>query len=177
MLLNLLLTLPVALSQSLLLLPTAVFITSAMGPPLLYWTAMQSSTIPLRSRLARLLMLIGLGTGLSLNNSRAVLEAVFNIQSDFKRTPKFAITRQSKTWQNSSYALPRDPTVWIELLLGLYAWGLLVWVLLYGVWWLIPWLVMYAGGYSYIAGLAFIQIRQTRSARLRATGLRVLSAD
>ena len=122
-------------------------------------------------------MLIGLGTGLSLNNSRAVLEAIFNIPSDFKRTPKFAITHQAKTWQNSSYALPREPVVWIELILGLYAWGLLVWVLLQGMWWLTPWLVMYAGGYSYIAGLAFIQTWQTRSARLRATGIQALSVD
>jgi len=178
MLLNLFLTLPMALSQSPLLLPAAAFIASAIGPPLLYWTAMRTSnSAPLQTRWRRLLMLIGLGTGLSLNNSRAVLEAVFNIQSDFKRTPKFAITHQTKTWQNSSYALPREPVVWVELILGLYAWGLLVWVLLQGIWWLIPWLVMYAGGFSYIAGLAFVQAWQTRSARLRATGMQVLSTD
>ncbi len=183
MLLNLFLTLPMALSQSPILLPTAAFIASAVGPPLLYWTAMQANSlpqaisIPYRSRLRRLSTLIGLGTGLSLNNSRAVLEAVFNIQSDFQRTPKFAVTRQSKTWQNSVYALPREPAVWIELILALYTWGLLVWVLLHGVWWLIPWLSMYAGGYSYIAGLAFVQAWQTRSARLRATGMHVLSTD
>jgi len=177
MLLNLFLTLPMALSQSPILLSTAAFIASAIGPPLMYWTAMQDSTIPLGTRLGRLSMLIGLGTGLSLNNSRAVLEAIFDIQSDFQRTPKFAITCQSKTWQNSTYALPREPVVWIELILALYAWGLLVWVVLQGSWWLIPWLSMYAGGYSYVAGLAFVQTWQTRSARLRATGMQVLSAD
>ncbi len=183
MLLNLFLTLPMALSQSSLLLPTAAFVASAIGPPLLYWTAMQANSlpqanaIPHRSRFRRLSTLIGLGTGLSLNNSRAVLEAVFNIQSDFKRTPKFAVTRQSKTWQSSTYALPRDPAVWVESVLALYSWGLLGWVLLQGIWWLIPWLSMYAGGYSYIAGLAFVQAWQTRSARLRATKLSILSID
>jgi cellulose synthase/poly-beta-1,6-N-acetylglucosamine synthase-like glycosyltransferase len=177
MLLNLFLTLPMALSQSPILLPTAAFVASAVGPPLLYWTAMQANSIPLRSRLGRLSTLIGLGTGLSLNNSRAVFEAVFNIQSDFKRTPKFAVTRQSTMWQNSTYALPRDPAVWLELVLALYACGLLVWVILQGIWWLIPWLLMYAGGYSYIAGLAFVQARQTRSARLKPASANILSTE
>jgi hypothetical protein len=177
MMLNLLLTLPMALSQSPILLPTAAFVASAIGPPLLYWTALEAKSVPWRSRFGRLSTLIGLGTGLSFNNSRAVLEAVLNIESDFKRTPKFAITRQSKTWQNSTYALPRDPAVWIELVLALYSLGLLGWVILQGIWWLIPWLSMYAGGYSYIAGLAFVQAWQTRAARLRATSVRVLSTD
>ncbi len=179
MLLNLFLTLPMALSES-GFLPSTVFVTSAIGPPLLYWTAMRrSGTAPtLPSRLGRLALLIGLGTGLSFNNSRAVFEAVFKIQSDFKRTPKFAVTGQTRQWQTSTYALPRDPAVWIELALALYAVGLLGWVMMQGMWWLILWLAMYTGGYSYIAGLAFVQAWETRSARSkRLKQVSVLSID
>ena len=39
--------------------------------------------------------LLALGVGLSLNNARAVLEAVFNHKSDFARTPKYGIERKS----------------------------------------------------------------------------------
>jgi hypothetical protein len=38
----------------------------------------------------------------------------------------------------------------------LYALGLFGWAMLAGGWWLLPWLLMYAGGYTYISGLAFV---------------------
>jgi hypothetical protein len=154
-----------ALSDSPFLLMTPLFIFSAIGPPILYWTAMQTKSLPLRSRLGRLALLIAVGTGLSLNNTRAVGEALLKIKSEFKRTPKFAVTHRAERWQTSTYALPREPVVWLELALTLYAWGLLVWVITWGIWWLIPWLLLYAGGYSYISGLAFVQAWETRVAR------------
>ena len=47
--------------------------------------------------------LLALGVGLSLNNARAVLEAVFNHQSDFKRTPKYGIERKAQPWRKCKY--------------------------------------------------------------------------
>jgi cellulose synthase/poly-beta-1,6-N-acetylglucosamine synthase-like glycosyltransferase len=173
MLLNLLLTLPMTFSDSPFLRLTPLFTLSAIGPPLLYWTAMQQGrSLPLPARLGRLALLIAVGTGLSVNNSQAVFEAIGHIHSDFKRTPKFAVTDRSAQWQHSAYALPRNPTAWLELLLAGYAAGLLIWVILTGIWWLIPWLLLYAGGYSYVAGLAFGQAWQTRAMRLRLAGVK-----
>lgn len=167
MLLNLLLTLPMTMSSSPFLLLTPLFTLSAIGPPILYWTAMQTQTPALSSpsKLGRLGILIALGTGLSLNNTRAVLEAIFGVSSEFKRTPKFAVTSQFNQWHSSTYALPRNPTAWIELALAIYSMGLLIWSLSLGVWWLILWLSLYAGGYSYVAGLSFVQAWQTRAVR------------
>lgn len=170
MLLNLLLALPMTLFDSPVLLVTPAFTISAVGPPLLYWTAMRADSVPVGVRLRRLALLIGLGTGLSLSNTRAVLEALFNINSEFKRTPKFAVTGQSTTWWRSTYALPRDATSWLELLLALYSLGLLGWAVAAGVWWLVPWLLVYGGGYCYVAGLAFVQTWQTRATRRRGGG-------
>ena len=123
MLLNLLLTLPMAVSDSPFLILTPLFTNSAIGPPLLYWTAMQTKSLSRRTRLGRLPLLIALGTGLSLNNTRAVLEALLGINSAFKRTPKFAVTSQFTAWQTSAYALPRDSTAWLALLVAFYATG------------------------------------------------------
>ena len=47
--------------------------------------------------------LIALGVGLSINNARAVLEAVFNHQSEFKRTPKYGIESKSQNWRSCRY--------------------------------------------------------------------------
>jgi hypothetical protein len=153
------------MSDSIFLMFTPLFTVSAIGPPLLYWTAMRTSSLPLPARLGRLGLLIALGTGLSVNNTRAVWQALFGIRSEFQRTPKFAVTGQSTTWQSSVYTLPRDPAAWLELALALYALGLLGWSISQGIWWLIPWLMLYATGYSYVSSLAFVQTWQTKAAR------------
>jgi hypothetical protein len=111
-------------------------------------------------------LLVALGTGLSLSNSRAVVEALLRIESDFKRTPKFAVIDHSPQWQSSTYVLPRHPVVWLELLLALYALGLFGWALVTGIWWLAPWMLLYTCGFGYVAGLTFIQAWQTHTARL-----------
>jgi hypothetical protein len=171
MLVNLLLVLPMTLSNSPLLLLTPLFTIIAIGPPLLYWTATRKNKLSYRARISRLGLLIGLGTGLSVNNTKAVLEALFGLNSEFKRTPKFAVVDRSSAWQRSSYTLPRDPSVWIELGLALYAWALLLWSMSAGVWWLIPWLILYGAGYSYMSALTFIQARQTKLAQAQVVSV------
>jgi hypothetical protein len=162
MLINLLLTLPIMGSNNPFLKLTPLFMLSAIGPPLLYWTAIQTKKrlMPI-TRLGRLALLIALGTGLSLNNTKAVFEAILGIDSPFKRTPKFAVTDQSPVWQTSTYILPRNPAAWLELLLALYAFSLLICTFALGTWWLIPWLLIYTSGYGYVSGLAFVQAWQT----------------
>jgi cellulose synthase/poly-beta-1,6-N-acetylglucosamine synthase-like glycosyltransferase len=164
MLLNLLFLLPVMTSFSPALRIASLFSLTAIGPPLMYWTAMQSQGVPVRQRIRRLMVLLGLGTGLSVNNSRAVFEAILGVRSAFKRTPKFAVTRAGKDWQTSAYALPSDPTVWAEIVLALYANALLFYSLFNGFWWLLPWLSLYACGYTYISYLSMRQAWEKRGA-------------
>ena len=164
MLLNLLFLLPMMSSFSPALRIASLFSLTAIGPPLMYWTAMQSQGIPVRQRIRRLMVLLALGTGLSVNNSRAVFEALLGIRSPFKRTPKFAVTRAGKDWHTSAYVLPSDPTVWVEVVLALYANALLVYSLFNGFWWLLPWLSLYACGYTYISFLSMRQAWEKRGA-------------
>ncbi len=160
MLLNLLLLLPISFSHSLLLELMPLLTLAAVGPPMMYWTAMQAPNVPVLRRIRRLGVLMALGTGLSLSNTRAVLEAVGGVHSEFKRTPKFAVTDNFTLWQSSQYALPHNPIVWMELTLGVYAAGLFVYCVRYNIWWIAFWVLVYACGYSYIACLAFIQAWQ-----------------
>jgi hypothetical protein len=74
-------------------------------------------------------MVLSLGIGLSINNSKAVLEALLNKKSDFNRTPKYNVIAQSrihalehiKTIIQNKYSLRSINTVSIiEFVLGLY---------------------------------------------------------
>jgi hypothetical protein len=56
-----------------------------------------------RQRLKYLPFLMSIGIGLCVNNTRAVLEALFKKQSDFARTPKYGIERDSDEWVGKKY--------------------------------------------------------------------------
>ena len=46
---------------------------------------------------------MSIGIGLCVNNTRAVLEALFGKQSEFARTPKYGIERDSDEWVGKKY--------------------------------------------------------------------------
>lgn len=171
MVLNLLFLLPITSSHSPLLYITPFLTLAAIGPPAMYWTAMQTRGQSIGTRIGRLLILMTIGVGLSLNNSKAALEAFTGVESEFKRTPKFAVGSEQSAWQGSSYALPRDPTVWGELLLAIYAALLLAYCMFAGIWWVYLWVGLYLVGYSYLSYSAFHQAWQKRSTRSRGVGV------
>ena len=160
MLFNLLLILPMTLTKSVLIQYAPILTFAAVGPFFMYITTLQQQSHGFWSATKRLAMLTALGTGLSINNSRAVFEAILGVKSDFKRTPKFAVTDQSSSWKDSSYRLPRNPILWLEIALAIYAIGILIWNISIGTYWLVFWLLWYSSGYSYVAGLALFQARK-----------------
>ena len=162
MLFNLLLILPMSWSNSRLIYYSPILTIAALGPIFMYVTTLQTQAQSFWGGAKRLILLTALGTGLSVNNTRAVLEAIIGIPSEFKRTPKFAVVDQSTTWQQSSYRLPRNPILWLEIVLAIYALAILIWKINTGMYWLVFWLIWYSGGYSYVAGLALIQARRGR---------------
>ena len=163
-LLNLLLTLPVIISGSPLLHIVPVFTLAAIGPIFMYWFSMGSQGRSPLARAAQLGVLLITGMGLSLNNARAVLEALLGIKTSFLRTPKFNVRGGGTVKQDRAYTLPLDPIVLLEIALAVYSLVLLLFVLQMGVWRLVLWLPLYIGGFSYVAGLGIYQSLQSRSA-------------
>ena len=87
-----------------LLIDVPIFLTASVSVAVFYICA-QRELHP-RTWMKEILLLpclLALGVGLSLNNARAVLEAVFNHQSDFTRTPKYGIERKSQPWRSCKY--------------------------------------------------------------------------
>jgi cellulose synthase/poly-beta-1,6-N-acetylglucosamine synthase-like glycosyltransferase len=79
-------------------------------------------------RLVAIPVLIVISAGLSLNNSLAVLRALRADAGPFQRTAKFDLGSNGRgAWRGSAYARVRDPLLFGEIGLGLYALaGLLV---------------------------------------------------
>jgi cellulose synthase/poly-beta-1,6-N-acetylglucosamine synthase-like glycosyltransferase len=94
----------------------------SLGPPLMYATA-QIWLYPANWRRNYRVMplLILLGGGIALSNSKAVLEALLGVGNVFRRTPKFNLASPADGWQNSVYRLPVDGLALGELALCLYS--------------------------------------------------------
>ncbi|MFA8342176.1 MAG: cellulose synthase family protein [Rhodothermaceae bacterium] len=60
--------------------------------------------------------------GLSVNNTRAVVEGLFNKKTPFIRTPKFSIKNKNDSWQKNKYISEYSVNLYtvIELLIALY---------------------------------------------------------
>jgi cellulose synthase/poly-beta-1,6-N-acetylglucosamine synthase-like glycosyltransferase len=95
--------------------------------------------------------LIALGVGLSISNARAVLEAVCNHQSEFKRTPKYGIERKSQTWRSCRYMPLKSFLPIFEIGFGIYFSYLVYYAFVLGHYFTLPFLVMFQVGFLYVA--------------------------
>jgi hypothetical protein len=116
-----------------------------------------------KSRLIYLPVLMSLGIGLSVNNSKAVLESLFNYQTAFKRTPKFKIEMKKDRWAHKKYRGEKNLLPIIELVLGIYFTFNIYFAYVNKIYISIPFLLIFQVGFFYIA---FLSIFQTIAARL-----------
>ncbi len=107
-------------------------------------------------------LLLALGIGMSINNGKAVLEALFNRHSAFNRTPKYGIENRKSNWRSSRYKALRSVTPIIEIALALYFTGLVFYAVWCGYWGSVPFLLLFQGGFLYVAGCSLAQFLPTR---------------
>ena len=68
----------------------------------------------------RLPLVMSLGIGLCVNQTRAVLEALFGRETEFVRTPKHGIRGKLEGWTGKKYRAAKSLTPFIEVLLAAY---------------------------------------------------------
>ncbi len=113
-----------------------------------------------KRRLLYIPILMSLGIGLSINNSKAVLEALFNKETPFKRTPKYNINIKEKKkdgWKDKKYRGERNFLPFIELLLGIYFTFNIYFAFVNEIYVSIPFLALFQVGFLYISFLSFFQ--------------------
>ncbi|CAG1005162.1 Beta-monoglucosyldiacylglycerol synthase [Methanosarcinales archaeon] len=109
-----------------------------------------------KSRLKYLPILTFLGTGISANNTKAVVEALLKRESTFERTPKFGIEKNTDEWEGKKYRVNFPIITFIEAGLGIYALIALYFSLKNGSYFLAPFLALYVIGYFYVSGLTIL---------------------
>jgi cellulose synthase/poly-beta-1,6-N-acetylglucosamine synthase-like glycosyltransferase len=123
-----------------------------------FYMMSQRETYPdWRSRLRYLPVVMAIGIGLSVNNAKAVLEALFGAPGEFTRTPKYGIERRQDDWQHKRYhqSMPIQPIV--EIAFGLYFTATVFYALAYGIYGTLPFLVLFQFGYLYMGLVSIVQ--------------------
>jgi hypothetical protein len=109
------------------------------------------------SRVRYLPILMSVGIGLAVNNSRAVLEALFHKDTEFTRTPKYGIERTGDEWQTKKYHTSMLVQPLIEVSLGIYFTGTVLYALANGIYATLPFLMLFQAGYLYMGCTSIMQ--------------------
>lgn len=162
---------PLMLFTLLLMLPVGILAPDAMrvypwavlasfGPPLMCLVSKTDQTPRLIDRLKILPFLLLIGFGLSFSNTIAVMQGLFSRDMGvFVRTPKLNVIANGKEWAAKDYNVPLSKEVWLELALGVYALITVTILVPYVGFGVVPWGLVYASGYFYIAGMSIHQNR------------------
>jgi hypothetical protein len=140
-----------------LLIDVPLFFAATFSIGYFYVVSQRELYADWRQRLKYLPFLMSIGIGLCVNNSRAALEALFGKQTEFARTPKYGIERQSDEWIDKKYHLTVGVQPMIELALGLYFTWTVFYALTNQIYPTLPFLMLFQIGFLYTGLLSIFQ--------------------
>jgi cellulose synthase/poly-beta-1,6-N-acetylglucosamine synthase-like glycosyltransferase len=137
-----------------LLLDLPFFAAASLSVAVFYATSQVEQEGSWWQRLKYLPFVMALGIGLSVNNARAVVEALMGYETGFTRTPKLGVAgkkagRESSVRKKYKAATTFQPLV--ELALAAYMTYGVVYLIQREVYYSLPFLVLFQVGYGYVA--------------------------
>jgi cellulose synthase/poly-beta-1,6-N-acetylglucosamine synthase-like glycosyltransferase len=120
-------------------------------------------------------MLMAVGVGLTIINTRAVLEALFGVKTAFARTPKYAIGEGKINLETKKYRRRSGWLPYLEILVGCYFAGMIVFAVQTVNYFATPFLALFVFGYWWAGfGTLYqeyqVRLRWMRQQRLALAG-------
>ena len=106
--------------------------------------------------------LMALGIGLTVTNTKAVMEALFGIKSAFVRTPKYRVNKKGEKSNAAKYRKRLMLAPWIELLLGAWFFLAILYTFSNHNYFTAPFLILFVIGYWYTGLMSLLQGRFER---------------
>ena len=164
MVLNILLTAPLLLMEywtgfsftdlplTILFLTATLLSVGSVGPLFFYAYSQKEIYPDWKSRLGFLPVMVMIGTGVSIVNTRAWIEAVLGIKSGFKRTPKLRIENSADSLkERMKYTVPMDFHAILEIMMGVYCIFCIYLSIVTYKPFIIGFLVIYTAGFFFVA--------------------------
>jgi hypothetical protein len=157
------------------LVDVPLFLAGSLSISAFYFCAQRELHAQWWKRLVFLPVLMAVGIGLSVNNARAVLEAMFNHRSEFIRTPKYGVSRRGESWGHNKYRTLRGLCPFIELAFGVYFTYLVLQAVSNNQWIFVSFVVLFQVGFLYVGLMSLLQssvraMRQIDGPGLAAAG-------
>jgi cellulose synthase/poly-beta-1,6-N-acetylglucosamine synthase-like glycosyltransferase len=130
-------------------------ILATSGPATMYMVAQHFIGNRIRQQIMLIPAMMLIGTGLAVNNGKAVFEALLKRDSPFYRTPKKGEARGS-----AGYRPVKDITCIIEILIGLYCLASFQLFLGYTNFLVSPFLMLYASGFLFVGVISIVHFRK-----------------
>ncbi len=110
-----------------------------------------------RARIKYLPAVLAVGIGLSVNNAKAVIEALLGFESEFTRTPKYAVEGAGDEWKQKRYRGSVSLVPFVELALGVYFSVMAAYAASNGIYGTLPFVFLFQFGFLYAAALSLFQ--------------------
>jgi cellulose synthase/poly-beta-1,6-N-acetylglucosamine synthase-like glycosyltransferase len=141
----------------------SIFALAFFGSFLMYCTALREIYPDWRRRILYFPLFMAGSMGLAMNNTRAILQGLFNYRGEFWRTPKYCLEGAGDQFHDKQYFAKRE--FWRrgmrngipEALLALYSLAGIVAAIYYRELAAIPFQSLYFWGYGFIAYMSFKQ--------------------
>ncbi|MBI3940307.1 MAG: glycosyltransferase [Acidobacteria bacterium] len=157
-----------------LVLDLPLFIAATFSVSTFYVVSQRELYPDWKSNLKYLPFLMSVGIGLSVSNSKAVLEALLGVDSIFLRTPKYSVKRSGDQWKTKKYHARIGALPVVEVLLGIYFSLMIVYALDSKIYGTVPFLFLFMTGFLYTGLMSLFQ--SSRLSTLAQTAL-VRTAD
>ena len=146
-----------------LMLDLPFFWTATMSVVFFYVASQREIGMRWWQRVKYLPFIMALGIGMSVNQSKAVIEALVGHETGFTRTPKHGMqgpaARRDASWLSLKYRTLLTAQPLLELALGAYLTSAIWFALDKGVWFSLPFLLLFQWGFFYVGLVSLLQGR------------------
>ncbi|HEU4385304.1 MAG TPA: cellulose synthase family protein [Anaeromyxobacteraceae bacterium] len=151
-----------------LLLDLPFFAAATMSVSVFYVASQREVGASRWQQVKYLPLLMALGIGLSVNQARAVLEALLGHQTGFTRTPKLGVQGSGEPAARRRYRVAVNLQPLLELGLAAYFTVAVVWVVDQGVYYSLPFLMLFQAGFAYVGVASAVEALKDLWGRLAA---------
>src|SRR5436190_6817247 len=142
-----------------LLLDLPFFWTATVSVVLFYVASQREIGIAWWKGLKYLPFIMALGIGMCVNQSKAVIEAMVGYETGFTRTPKTGMRGRDRSWLKKKYRTLLTAQPLLELALGAYLTSAIWFALDKGVYFSLPFLLLFQWGFFYVGLVSLLQGR------------------
>jgi hypothetical protein len=140
-----------------LLLDVPIFVAATLSVGVFYVTSQREIGMGWWERIRYLPHIMALGIGLSVNNARAVVEALVGHQSSFVRTPKHGVQAPGESVARRRYKAAASFQPLVELGLAAYMTYGILFVVEKGIYYSLPFLLLFQLGFGYVGAMSVIE--------------------